>query len=126
MIETVINNGISLASTNINKLYSNEKEQQFFSFMKNLSIFLFQSTYLAKMELLQYLKDDDVSLRSFHKYSKIKISFLKYNIAIISSTLVERLFSFAGLILSPRRNSLKNDIFEKCVLLKGNKRIVQN
>jgi len=38
LVETVINNRIPFASTNINKLYSEnvyEKEQQFFSSMEN-------------------------------------------------------------------------------------------
>ena len=80
MIETVKNNGISIASTNLNKLYSNEKEQQFFSFMDNILFLYLKIEHLAKRNCFnQYLKDDNVSLQSSHKYSKIKILFLKYN-----------------------------------------------
>jgi len=55
MIETVKNNGISIASTNLNKLYSNEKEQQFFSFMDNILFLYLKIEHLAEMELLQLL-----------------------------------------------------------------------
>lgn len=44
--------------------------------------------------------------KSIAKYKYMKQFSLKYNTSIPSSTPVERLFSFAGLIFCPRRSSL--------------------
>jgi len=55
-IETVINNEISIASTNIYKLYSNVKEQQFFSFMDNSSISLSQSRTFSRDGIVSIFK----------------------------------------------------------------------
>ena len=48
---------------------------------------------------------------------------LKYNTALGSQASVERLFSFAGLILGMRRGALKDGNFEKQLLIKANQKL---
>ncbi|KAL1516241.1 hypothetical protein ABEB36_000160 [Hypothenemus hampei] len=88
-----------------------EEEEGFFAFMKPNEIATSQKNefQLNELELVRYLADDDTSLRSLHKHSKIRSLFYKYNAAIPFSAPVERLFSFAGLVLSPRRSNLKDN-----------------
>ncbi|QQP49217.1 Uncharacterized protein FKW44_009789, partial [Caligus rogercresseyi] len=50
--------------------------------------------------------------------------FIKYNTALPSSAAVERMFSTAGDILSPKRASMTSDRFEKLVFTKGNKQLL--
>jgi len=53
-------------------------------------------------------------------YPYIKEIFKKFNTSLTSSAPVERLFSFATLVNSPRRHGLSDKLFEKLVLLKAN------
>ena len=53
--------------------------------------------------------------------AKLRTNFIKYNTVIPSSAPVERLFSIASLILSPKRFCLADDFFEKLIFLKTNK-----
>ena len=71
---------------------------------------------VAELELLRYLGDKDLQVQSITKYKYTKQLCLKYNTPIPSSAPVERLFSFAGLIL-PRRCSSNDENFERCTLL---------
>ena len=63
------------------------------------------------------------SPKRLNKYELIKNVFLRYNSAIPSSAPVERLFSVAGLIETPRRNRLSDLNFEKLLLMKLNDKI---
>jgi len=73
-----------------------------------------------EIEVLQYLSDASHSLESLDRYPSVKKVFLKYNTALPSSAPVERLFSFAGHIHSPKRSKLSDSMFENLVMLKGN------
>ena len=75
---------------------------------------------VAELELLRYLGDKDLQVQSITKYKYTKQLCLKYNTPIPSSAPVERLFSFAGLILRPRKSGLNNENFERCTLLHAN------
>ena len=76
---------------------------------------------LTSIEVLQYLEDPNTNLESLHRYPKIKTVFLKFNTSLTSSAHVERLFSFASIILQGRRERLTDMNFEKSTLLKANK-----
>jgi hypothetical protein len=51
---------------------------------------------------------------------RILLLLLKYNVLIPSSAPVERLFSFAGMIVRPHRICMSDKIFEQLLLLKNN------
>ena len=76
------------------------------------------------MECLQYLEDKNSSLDSLHKFPTIKKMFMKYNSAIPSSALVERLFSYAGMVLTKKRGCMTDENFEQQLLLKANRHLV--
>lgn len=67
-----------------------------------------------------YLNDPDPGPEIWTKYNVLKEAFLLCNTPLTSSAPVERLFSFAGIINTPRRNSLSDFSFEKLVLMKSN------
>ena len=70
-------------------------------------------------EVYNYLADEDTDLSTLHRYPHVKQVFLKYNTTLPSSAAVERLFSFASLVLTARRGSLSDEIFAKLTLLKA-------
>ena len=67
-----------------------------------------------------FLDDNDETLQGLTKHPEIKSLFLRFNTTIPSSAPVERMFSLANLVLTAKRNSLGDDIFEKLLLLKIN------
>ncbi|ODM87581.1 hypothetical protein Ocin01_19103, partial [Orchesella cincta] len=54
------------------------------------------------------------------QYPTVEKMFRRYNTSLPSSAPVERVFSYAGMILSPKRTNLTDSNFEKLVLLKCN------
>lgn len=75
----------------------------------------------VKKELRRYLDDEDTSLESLRRYPILKNIFTKFNTPLPSSGPVERLFSFAGVVNSQRRQKLSDENFEKLVIGKANK-----
>lgn len=75
---------------------------------------------LISNELHAYLNDPIVGADIWTKYGALKEASIVFNTPLTSSAPVERLFSFAGIINSPRRNSLADFSFEKLVLMKAN------
>ena len=73
-----------------------------------------------EMQAMKYLQDNRSTLQSLDDYPAVKSVFIRYNTALPSSAPVERLFSFAGMIHSPKRGSLSDTLFEQLVLMKGN------
>ena len=73
------------------------------------------------IQKLSYLDEDTtIYLESLHRFPVVKRNFMRYNTPIPSSAPVERLFSFAGHVHSPRRNRLGDDMFRTLVLMKAN------
>jgi len=75
------------------------------------------------VEALNYLDDREKDLQILSGYANVCATFLKYNTSLPSSAPVERLFSTGGLILTPRRNKLSDDVFEQLLMLKTNEDI---
>lgn len=67
-----------------------------------------------------YLNDDSTAEDSLNKYCYLREAYIKFNTPLPSSAPVERLFSFAGIINSPRRQSMTDFSFEKLVIMKAN------
>ncbi len=72
------------------------------------------------VEVDMYLSDSSRDIQSLTKFPGILKLFGKYNTPLPSSAPVERLFSLVGQILTPRRNRLTDEQFERQLLLRAN------
>ena len=73
----------------------------------------------VSVQVTQYLLDKDTSMEMLHKYPLVKTVFLCYNTTLPSSAPVERLFSWAAIILWAKRGLLSDEVFEKILILKA-------
>ncbi|XP_041824825.1 uncharacterized protein LOC121644391 [Melanotaenia boesemani] len=104
------------STTNTTQRPGFSKEDEFFSFMENE-----EDTYAtAEAEVAEYLKSAATGIDILNQFPMIKKLSLKLNAATPSSAPVERLFSLGNLILSPKRNRLSDQKFEKLLLLRYN------
>lgn len=78
------------------------------------------STDSSFMDFLNYLNDSRRELTILHQMPTIKKVFIKFNATLSSSAPVERLFSQAMIIFTPRRNRLSSSNFEKSLIVKHN------
>lgn len=78
------------------------------------------STDSSFMDILNYLNDSRRELAILHQMPTIKKVFIKFNATLSSSAPVERLFSQAMIIFTPRRNRLSASNFEKSLIVKHN------
>lgn len=70
-------------------------------------------------EFESYLLDKRTDTKILHTYPCLKACFVKFNASLPSSAVVERLFSLAGQILTPRRCRISDTLFEKMVVLRS-------
>ena len=73
-----------------------------------------------EMSVLSFLEDRETTISSLKKQDVLRKLFVKYNTALPSSAAVERLFSLAGVTLTPNRNRLSDATFESLVLGRAN------
>jgi len=114
------NNGAEAAAKNSPNT-ANDDVEDFFEFPNEPETSGQNSSNMLELEVMQYCNDVSKDLSSLHKYPIIKRMFMFYNTLLPSSAPAERLFSYSGMILSPRRNCLSDETFEKLVFLKTNK-----
>ena len=69
-------------------------------------------------ELEDLLQSKSKNIHSLRDYPAIVRAFVKANSTMPSSAAMERLFSTAGMILSPRRCKMTDKLFDKMVFLK--------
>lgn len=75
----------------------------------------------VELECVMYFNDSSQKLPMLKQYPTVEKMFRRFNTCLPSSAAVERLFSYAGIIFSPRRTRMTDKLFEKLVLLKTNK-----
>jgi hypothetical protein len=88
---------------------------EYFGFGKSSS-----ASFSADINVLAYLNDYDRAFTSLKKHLLIKSIFIRCNTTFSSSAPVERLFSFVGITMIPKRNVLSDNTFETLVLLRCN------
>lgn len=77
-------------------------------------------------EAFNFLEEKRKNFDIFDNYPLVGKVFLKFNTTLSSSAPIERLFSQALIICTPRRNRITHSNFEKTLLLKTNKSIFDN
>lgn len=76
-------------------------------------------------EISRYLVDPRTHYSMLNDFPHVREMFFKYNTTLSSSAPIERVFSQSKLILTPQRNRISNDRFEKTLLLKHNRQLLQ-
>ncbi|KAL0175536.1 hypothetical protein M9458_027866, partial [Cirrhinus mrigala] len=74
----------------------------------------------AESEVTDYFKSGAQEIDSLNGFALIKKISLRYNVATPSSAPVERLFSLGKLVITPKRNRLSDQKFEKLLVLRYN------
>lgn len=99
-----------------------DSEEDFFGTMygKNSDSPTSSTINIASVQALSYLDCKKKELTSLENFPIIKSVFLKYNVSLPSSAPVERLFSSGSLILTPHRNRMSDDVFEKLLCCRRN------
>ncbi|XP_061489481.1 uncharacterized protein LOC133387824 [Rhineura floridana] len=78
----------------------------------------------AEEELVRYLRSPSREVSSLHGFPRVLRCFLQHNTGMPSSAAVERLFSTGGNVMTVKRHSLSNMLFEHLVLLRHNRNIL--
>ena len=73
-----------------------------------------------ELEVFQFLEDPRKDIAMLNSYPCVKKLFMQCNVVLPSSAPVERLFSFAGIIIRPHRRKMADNTFEQLLLLKEN------
>ena len=94
-----------------------EDDDDLYSFMSSVG----QQTEVGNplsTELDDFFGCKSASILSLKDYPHVARAFQKANSTLPSSAAVERLFSFAGMILTPRRCKVSDTLFDKMVFLR--------
>ena len=95
-----------------------EDEDDLYSFMNPVGQQAAAGGNKYSAELDEYLASKPANVDSLTNFSNIAKAFIKANSTLPSSAAVERLFSTAGMILSPRRCKMTDKLFDQMVFLK--------
>lgn len=79
----------------------------------------------AESEINRYLADPRIDISILNVYPTIKELYFKYNSTLSASAAIERVFSQCALIFRPHRNRLSPGNFEKTLLLKYNRSLLE-
>uniref|UniRef100_A0A3B3QSQ4 HAT C-terminal dimerisation domain-containing protein n=1 Tax=Paramormyrops kingsleyae TaxID=1676925 RepID=A0A3B3QSQ4_9TELE len=90
-------------------------EDEFFSFEDEDD-----TSSTAESEVADYFKSGAQEIDSLNGFALIKKISLRYNAATPSSAPVERLFNLGKLVITPKRNRLSDQKFEKILVLRYN------
>jgi hypothetical protein len=94
-----------------------EDDDDLYSFMSTAQQFAEAGNPITR-EVETYLEAKSTNIQSLADYPAAAKAFVKANSTLPSSAVVERLFSTAGMILSPQRCKLTDELFDKVVFLK--------
>lgn len=75
-------------------------------------------------DVARFLADPVTDIKLLERYPTIREVFCRYNTTLSSSAAVERIFSQCLLIVTPRRNRMLAEHFEKTLLLKINRNLL--
>ncbi|KAL4113280.1 hypothetical protein QTP88_016938 [Uroleucon formosanum] len=78
-------------------------------------------TITSDQELLNFLSNKNIDLKSLFAFPKVLFKFIQFNTGLPSSAPVERLFSTGGNVMTSKRHRLGDDMFENLILIKRNK-----
>ena len=95
------------------------EDEDLYSFMNYTGHDVAPDSNSLSKQLEDFLASKLTSIRMLKDYTLIAQAFLKANSTLPSSAAVERLFSVAGMILTPRRCKMSDKLFDKMVFLKG-------
>lgn len=96
-----------------------EEDDDLFSFMNSSTGQDAAQQSSLSQELENFLDSRCSTVQSLKDYPNIGKAFVKANSTLPSSAAVERLFSVAGMILTPRRCKISDSLFDKMVFLKS-------
>ncbi|XP_042309534.1 uncharacterized protein LOC121923293 [Sceloporus undulatus] len=74
-------------------------------------------------EVARYLKSPSREVSLLHAFPHVMQSFLQYNTGMPSSAAIEQLFSTGGKVMTVKRHSLSDELFEQLVLLRQNRAV---
>ena len=118
-------NKINAATTTNDDSSPKVKRLKLFDYGNNINNLTEVTTLDPAVELDAYL-NDPLRAKFSHYWSYSQLHIIKYLVMKIfsvqaSSALVERVFSCAGYILSPRRTNMNEQLFRDLVFLRVNK-----
>lgn len=76
-------------------------------------------------EVFQYFNDTRKNDEMLDNYPFVREVYYKHNTTLSASAVVERVFSQSILIFTPRRNRISSENFEKTLLLKYNRELIE-